>query len=267
MNTLDLALVLKMRADTGAGGLNTLSADGIWQLNAPETITTGTPPNTTTYAPRIYTVFQELLDTPGYAFGNVVTHDSVFYQIKHCAVDDPNTAGQVVSGSMADRCRTLLTNPRQVETATVTEAVPGTLTAGNATVIVTALGMTSSPKTISVALATNDTEAVVAGKIRAALAANADVSAFFDVLGSGTSVVLTAKVYAANDTTMNISIADGTCVGLIAAPTSVNTALNVSGRVVLSCRFNRSIPAMKEYDDAGKRFIYSKGGIYEVWLA
>ncbi len=96
--------------------------------------------------------------------------------------------------------------------------------AGNATVIVTAAGMVGTPKTVSVAVADSDTATLVAGKIRTALAADADVGAFFTVSGSGANVVLTSVAYtASNDATMNISIDNGTCTGLTAAPTSTNT--------------------------------------------
>lgn len=116
----------------------------------------------------------------------------------------------------------------QVETLTVGETVPGTLTAGNANVVVTASGMTNSPKTLAVGLATNDTEAQVAAKVRTALANDTDVSAYFTVSGSGTAVVLTRKAAVANDATNNISIADGTCTGLVAVVNSSNTTAGVA---------------------------------------
>jgi hypothetical protein len=109
---------------------------------------------------------------------------------------------------------------KQVETATVVGTV--TLT-GNATVTVTAFGMTNSPKAISVAVTDTDTASIVGGLIRTALAFDADVAALFIVSGTGADVVLTRHVAAANDTTLNIAIANGTCTGLTAAPTSTNT--------------------------------------------
>jgi hypothetical protein len=120
----------------------------------------------------------------------------------------------------------------QVETATVVETVPGTLVAGNATVIVTASGMTGSPRTVSVAVATNDTAAQVAAKIATALGLDADVSAFFTVTNPGgapTTVVLTSLAAAANDATMNIDVDNGTCSGLTDEPTSVHTTAGVAG--------------------------------------
>lgn len=117
----------------------------------------------------------------------------------------------------------------QVETATVAETVDGVLTAGNVAITVTAAGMTNSPKTIQVAAATNDNAAAVAGKVRTALAADTDVNGFFVVSGATTAVILTARTKIANDATMNIASADGTTVGVAAAPTSANTTAGVLG--------------------------------------
>lgn len=43
-----------------------------------------------------------------------------------------------------------------------------------------------------------------------------------------------------------------------------NAALNVSGKTLLSCRFDRSIPLPPEWDDSGKRWIIGKGSIYRI---
>lgn len=118
------------------------------------------------------------------------------------------------------------TGTKQVETATVAGTI-GVAGAGDATVIITAAGMTNSPKTISVAVANEDTAALVAGKIRDALTADANVghtsTGFFVVSGETDKVILTAKVATNNDTTMNISVNNGDCTGLTAALTSANT--------------------------------------------
>jgi hypothetical protein len=112
----------------------------------------------------------------------------------------------------------------QVETATVA----GTVTvAGDATVIVTAAGMTGTPKTISVAVLENDTASDVAGKIRTALGLDAAVTALFAVSGATDKVILTRLTAAANDATLNISIDNGTCTGLTTAGTSANTTAGV----------------------------------------
>jgi len=110
----------------------------------------------------------------------------------------------------------------QVETATVV----GTISAagvGNATVIITAKTLIGTPLTISVPVANNDTASTVAGKIRTVLSANSAINTKFTVGGTGVSVRLTKIACDETDTTLNISINNGTCSGLTAAPTSANT--------------------------------------------
>lgn len=114
---------------------------------------------------------------------------------------------------------------RQVETATAAGAITGS---GNATVIVTAAGMPGTPLTVSVSVASGDSAATWAGKVRTALAADTSVASFFQVSGSTTSIILTANNPAANDATMNISLANGTCTGITAAPTSADTTAGVT---------------------------------------
>ena len=126
--------------------------------------------------------------------------------------------------------RDLNSGTAQVETATVLGTI-GPAGAGNATVIVTAANMSGTPKTVSVAVANDDTASQVATKIRTTLAADVTVGAFFSVSGSGANVVLTVKSVVANDATMNISIANGTCSGLTTAATSSNTTAGVDSWV------------------------------------
>ncbi len=113
----------------------------------------------------------------------------------------------------------------QVETATVAGTIT---TAGNAAVIVTAAGMTGSPATLSVATALTDTASMVATKIRTAMEADAGISAFFTIGGTGADIVLTRKAAAANDATMNVSIDNGTCAGLTTAATSADTTAGIA---------------------------------------
>lgn len=112
----------------------------------------------------------------------------------------------------------------------VTGGVASTISqAGNIEVIVTAAGMTGSPKTINVAVALNDDADAVAGKIRTALAADADVAAMFTVGGLGANVALTAIKSAADDATLNIAVDNGTAAGLTPDATSNNTTAGVKG--------------------------------------
>jgi predicted secreted protein len=122
---------------------------------------------------------------------------------------------------------------RQIETATVLGAITGS---GNATVIVTATGMTGTPITTSVAVLNLDTADTVAEKIRTALNAVANITAKFIVGGSGAQVVLTRLIAAANISNLNISIANGTCTGLTAAPTSVDTLGGVVSTEIAAVR-------------------------------
>ena len=109
----------------------------------------------------------------------------------------------------------------QIETGTVAGTISG---AGDVLVTVTATGLIGSPIAVNVAVLVGDSPEVVAGKIRVALAAHPLIGTFFDVAGTGDQVILTTRVNAATDATMNIATATGTATGLTAAPTSANTA-------------------------------------------
>jgi hypothetical protein len=110
---------------------------------------------------------------------------------------------------------------RQVETATVIGSITGN---GNATVTVTGARLSTNPTAVSVAVTTADnTASLVALACRNALALNSVISNIYQVSGSGADIVLTERVANANDATLNIAIANDTCTGLTAAPTSTNT--------------------------------------------
>lgn len=113
----------------------------------------------------------------------------------------------------------------QVETATAA----GTITAsGNATVIVTGDDITGSPLTVSVAVLNTDTAATWAGKVRTALTATTAITSLYTVGGGSTSITLTRILDRYNDSTLNISLANGTCTGITAAPTSVDTTAGIN---------------------------------------
>lgn len=152
-------------------------------------------------------------------------------------VGDDQTASLV--STVAHAIDSVLDKPT-LTSSIATATVAGTIGAGgvgNASVVVTAAGMTNSPKTIAVAVANNDTASQVAGKIRTALAADTDVNGFFVVSGATTQVILTARTgTAAIDATLNVSVDNGTCSGLTAAPTSVRSqavlTASISGTTV-----------------------------------
>ena len=114
----------------------------------------------------------------------------------------------------------------QVETATIVGTVTGS---GDATITVTAAGMTGSPIALSVPVINADTATVVAGKVRTALAANAVIAAFFTIGGTAADIILTRTVSKANDATLNLASTNGTCTGLTPAASSANTTAGVAG--------------------------------------
>ena len=144
----------------------------------------------------------------------------------------------------------------QVEENTVVGVITG---AGNASVVVTANGMTGTPKTLSVAVLLGDDESAVAEKIRQALSADADVSGFFTVSGSGADVTLTAKTANYNDTTMNLSIDNGTCTGLTAKPASTTLTEGAKGpiAVVADTGDLNAVRRCKYMVQRGRRFYFA----------
>src|ERR1041384_6064211 len=187
------AKIARFRSSTGARSIASLSSAVVNPVNQSVRLTYPLPAEGQDFWPTFF-------NQPG--FGGV----GLYYRVPY-------------NGSL-DIPESLIGGTRQVETATVVGAI--TLS-GNAKVVVTASGMTNSPKTIPVAVLITDKAPIVAGKMRVVLAADTDVSAFFNVSGAGANIVLTAIDAAANDATMNIATDNDTCTGLTAEPTSANT--------------------------------------------
>lgn len=118
-----------------------------------------------------------------------------------------------------------VTGVRQVETATAA----GTASATGVAVVTVTSALFPAPVAVNVNITDTDAAAAIAGKIRAALADNAQITDNFSVGGTTTAVVLTARKHAANDGTLNIAIATGTATGVTAAATSTNTTAGVLG--------------------------------------
>ena len=118
---------------------------------------------------------------------------------------------------------------KQVETATAA----GTITAaGTVDVTVTSDRLYGSPLTIPVAVALSDTASDWAAKVRTALAADYQIARVFTVGGTTTEITLTETISRANDSTLNIAIANGTATGVTAAPTSADPIVGVTGETV-----------------------------------
>ena len=88
----------------------------------------------------------------------------------------------------------------EVLTAAVTQA-------GNVTMTVTAAAI-GGAKTVVVALAATDTVEEVATKIAAGIAGDAAIGAGFGATADGAVVTITAKAFAADDATYNVTLAD-----------------------------------------------------------
>jgi len=122
----------------------------------------------------------------------------------------------------------------QVETATCAGTITGT---GTATVTVTDGGFPSLLVTLNVPLLAGDTASVWAGKVRAAMNADPYIPDRYSVGGATDKITLTRlpddefsgnPIYPANDATLNIALANGTCTGITAAPTSADTTAGVA---------------------------------------
>jgi len=162
-------------------------------------------------------------DTYGWAYANDSTLNMNITTGTATGITTAATSANTTAGS------SIIGTP-QVETATVT-AGSGITLAGNATVVVTASGLTGSPKTYNVAVALSDTAANVATKISTALNADAALVAMFTISPSTATVVLTRKTGLlgayTNDSTLNVSIDNGTCTGITTAATSADTTAGV----------------------------------------
>jgi hypothetical protein len=124
-----------------------------------------------------------------------------------------------------------ITGTNQVETATVVAAA-GITGNGNATCVFTSPLVTGSPLTVSVAVTTALTTAtLVAGAIRTALQAETAITDHYTIGGTGATITATAIEKAANDATLNISTANGTCTGITTAATSVDTTAGVGATI------------------------------------
>ena len=134
--------------------------------------------------------------------------------------------------AMQSGCTFKLTQPfpglmgtRQVETATGIGTIG---TGGFATVTLTGAGLDVSPYVLSIPVNPGEIDFTWMFRIKSYYIADPVITQFFNVSGSGANLVLTRKSpYAANDSTLNIEIKNGTCTG-ITTTNSVNTTAAVA---------------------------------------
>jgi hypothetical protein len=120
---------------------------------------------------------------------------------------------------------------QQQETATAAGTISGS---GDATVVVTGstaiTGAFSS--TLAVAVTSGDTAATWASKVRSAIQGNSALNSIYETTGFGTAILLTRREpAAANDSTLNVSLNNGTSTGITAAATSANTTAGVVSKL------------------------------------
>jgi hypothetical protein len=115
---------------------------------------------------------------------------------------------------------------RQIETAT---GIGTIVTAGNAKITLTSTALDSSPLVITFPVSTGQVPSSWMATARAYFSTIPSIQQFFNVSGTGADLILTRKSpYASNDTTLNMAIANDTCSGITAAPTSTNTTAGVA---------------------------------------
>jgi len=91
--------------------------------------------------------------------------------------------------------------------------------------------MGATPKDVTVTVANGDTVEAVATLLAAALAADVNVAAFFDITVAGAVVTLTRKTHAGNDNTMALAVkTDASNTGV-----TITDAITVQGALATSC--------------------------------
>ena len=118
------------------------------------------------------------------------------------------------------------TGTPQVETATGIGTIG---TAGNAKITVISTAIDSSPLVITFPVTSGQTASQWMAVARVYFSTDPRIQQFFNVSGTEADLVLTRKSpYAGNDATLNMAIANDTCTGITAAPTSTNTTTGVA---------------------------------------
>jgi len=136
----------------------------------------------------------------------------------------PNIACAVEGFSLSNT----ISGTKQVMTATV--ATPSGAD-GDVVVTVTAVGLATGTKDVTVTVKDKDTVEAVAALLAAALAADDDVGGFFDVTVAGAVVTMTRKTHAANDAGMKVVVkTDASSTGV-----TVTSAITVQGALATSC--------------------------------
>jgi hypothetical protein len=162
----------------------------------------------------------------------------VVYVLRGVAVGSGDALALALTTGSTSGSTAFVAGNAQVETNTIVAASGATT--GTMTLVVTAAGMTGSPKNIAVPLvaATHTTAALIAEAAVTALNADTAFAALFTATRSTAAIIITRKptsthtvpggtlnLYAANDATLNLAIPSG--LGVTASLTSTNTTAGV----------------------------------------
>jgi len=163
------------------------------------------------------------------SFESMLTFDSVD-QAEFFLTTLPGDMINQASATAAIGVRTA-EGTKQVETATASGTASGS-GARNVTATLTAANVTGSPLATTVSVTAGDTASVWAGKVRDALSSVVAISKRFTIGGTGADIVLTAKRAAADDTTLNLALANGSpSPGITPAATSASTTAGVADTI------------------------------------
>lgn len=144
-----------------------------------------------------------------------LTQENEYFQHGTLWLRSGDHAGQTVrvTGHASNRLTFEYLTPPLCVQQTITLTVSGAVTGdGDAVVLVQAAGMAG--QSLGVAVTNGDDAAAVAGKIRTALNAHADLRVFFTIGGSGADITLTTKTATGNDESMLMTVDNWTCTGL-----------------------------------------------------
>jgi hypothetical protein len=146
--------------------------------------------------------------------------------ILNLALENDTITGITTANTSEDTTAGSLSSVAQVETATADGTI---IVGGNAKVIVTAAGLYIPSKAYSVPVSKEDTATAWAGKVRAKLNEDLDLTEIYEVGGLFSEITLTRKaqrffegvlIFADNDSSLNINIENGTCRGITPQPSS-----------------------------------------------
>jgi hypothetical protein len=143
-----------------------------------------------------------------------------------------------------------LIGTQQVLTVTATGTITG---AGLGKAVVTSANMQGGSRTVTFSVNNTETPTVWAATARTALSNDPEVGDFYIVGGAGTSITLTARHTAPNDTTASIALSNDTSTGITPTTSTITTpgAFTLPGAPAFACLDPR--PFLEYTDDIGLR--------------